>query len=61
MNQKRLAEAVDLADRVGHVFIATADLSGKAHLGAARRLSLGAGNRVVVSEWLCLETLNNIN
>ena len=60
MNQERLAEAVGLAERVGHVFIATADRSGKAHLGAARRLSLGAGGRVVVSEWLCPETLNNL-
>ena len=57
MNQKRLAEAVDLAGLVGHVFIATSDLSGKPHLGAARRLSLGAENRVV---GLCPETLNNL-
>jgi hypothetical protein len=34
MNPQRLAEAVDLALRVGHVFIATANLSGMAHLGA---------------------------
>ncbi len=60
MNPKRLTEAVDLADQVGHVFIATADPSGKPHLGAARRLSLGAENRLVVSEWLCPETLNNL-
>ena len=60
MNPQGLAEAVDLAERVGHVFIATANLSGKVHLGAARRLHLGAGNRVVVSEWLCPETLNNL-
>lgn len=60
MNQKRLAEAVDLAGRVGHVFIATSDPGGKAHLGAARRLSLGDENRVVVSEWLCPETLTNL-
>ena len=60
MDPKRLTEAVALALRVGHVFIATADLSGKSHLGAARRLSLGGNNRVVVSEWLCPETLNNL-
>ena len=60
MNPKRLAEAVELAARVGHVFLTTADPSGKPHLGAARRLSPGGENRVVVSDWLCPETLNNL-
>jgi hypothetical protein len=36
MNPQRLNEAIELASRVGHVFIATADLSEKSHLGAAR-------------------------
>lgn len=31
---------VDLAAEVGHVFITTADLSGKGHLGAVQKLSL---------------------
>ena len=58
MNPKRLTEAVDLAAEVGHVFIATADLSGRPIWRAARKLSLGAENQVVVSDWLCPETVN---
>jgi hypothetical protein len=60
MNPKTLSAAVELAVRIGHVFIATADLSGKAHLAAARRLSLGAENQVLVSDWLCPETVVNL-
>jgi hypothetical protein len=60
MKPQTLAEAVELAARIGYVFIATADLSGRAHLAAARRLSLDEENHVLVSEWLCPETVINL-
>ncbi|RPH89257.1 MAG: pyridoxamine 5'-phosphate oxidase family protein [Desulfobacteraceae bacterium] len=60
MKPQTLTEAVEMAARVGYVFIASADLSGRPHLAAARRLSLGAENQVVVSDWLCPETVINL-
>jgi hypothetical protein len=60
MNPKSLTAALDLAGRVGHVFMATADLSGKPHLAAARRLTRDRERRVMVSDWRCPETVNNL-
>jgi hypothetical protein len=60
MNPRTLTEAVNLAGRIGHVFIATADPSGQAHLTAARRLALGPEKQVLVSDWLCPKTVVNL-
>lgn len=60
MNPQHLTEAVALAGRIGHVFIATADPSGQAHLTAARRMSLGPDKQVAVSDWLCPRTVENL-
>ncbi|MBI5585964.1 MAG: pyridoxamine 5'-phosphate oxidase family protein [Deltaproteobacteria bacterium] len=60
MNPQTLAEAVALAGRIGHVFIATADPSGRAHLAAARRLTLGPEKQVAVADWLCPKTVLNL-
>ena len=60
MNPQSLAEAVALAARIGYVFIATADTSGKPHLAAARRLTRRKGHQVAVSDWLCPETVVNL-
>lgn len=60
MNLQRLAEAADLAARVGHVFVATASSSGRTHLAAARTIALTPENHVAVSDWFCPETLQNI-
>jgi hypothetical protein len=65
MSWPALTEAVALAGKVGHVFIATADPSGRAHLAAARRLSPGPGKQVSVfinqSNFKFLEIFSGIN
>jgi len=61
MNLKTLAQAVALAERVGHVFIATANASGRTHLAAARTLSYIPSDQVIVSDWFCPETVKNLH
>jgi hypothetical protein len=61
MNSKILAEAVGLAERIGYVFIATANASGRTHLAAARTLSYIPEDQVVVSDWFCPETVRNLH
>ncbi|MBI4267902.1 MAG: pyridoxamine 5'-phosphate oxidase family protein [Chloroflexi bacterium] len=55
-----LEKAVALANKVGHVFIATSDSSGWPHLAAARTLSLQEDGRIVVREWFCPGTIDNL-
>ncbi len=61
MNPKILSEAVEIAARIGYVFIATANASGRTHLTAARTLSYVPENQVVVSDWFCPETVRNLH
>lgn len=60
MNPRLLTEAVELAARVGYVFVATAGASGKTHLAAARSLSITPENQLKVAEWFCPETMQNL-
>jgi hypothetical protein len=56
-----IKEAVELSEKVGNVFIATADSDSVPHLATAGRLSGASGNRVVVSAWFCPATVKNLN
>ena len=60
MNPKLLQEAEKLAAEVGHVFVATADPSGKTHIAAARTLSITPENEVIIADWFCPETMQNL-
>ncbi len=55
-----LKKAVELAAKVGHVFIATSDADGWPHLAAARTLALREDGRIAVSEWFCPGTMSNL-
>ncbi len=55
-----LEKAVELAVKVGHVFIATSDADGWPHLAAARRLALKEKGRIVINEWFCPGTMSNL-
>ena len=61
MNPKTLAKAVALAEKLGHVFIATANASGRTHLAAARTLSYIPEDQVLVADWFCPETVKNLH
>lgn len=55
-----LEKAVELAEKVGHVFIATSDRDGWPHQAAARTLKLGENGRIDVREWFCPGTMENL-
>lgn len=55
-----LEKAIELAEKVGHVFIATSDVDGWPHLTAARMLKLREDGRIDVREWFCPGTMSNL-
>ncbi len=55
-----LEKAVELAVKVGHVFIATSDEEGWPHVAAARTLVLREDGRIDVREWFCPGTMSNL-
>lgn len=60
MDGKMLAALVDLANRVGYLFIATAGREGVPHVASARRVELIAGERLAITEWFCPGTVANL-
>jgi len=61
MTQRMLHKAAELAQKVGHVFVATADTAGTPHVAAAARLTVGARGRAVVEAWFCPGTVVNLD
>jgi hypothetical protein len=55
-----LKEAVLLAEKTKHVFIASVNGDGIPHIAASKRLSLDVKNNVVLTEWFCPETMENL-
>lgn len=60
MKKESIERAVELANLLGHVFIATADGEGLPHLAASRRIGRESDGRLGVSEWFCPGTLANL-
>ncbi len=60
MNIEILHKAVNLAERVKHVFVATADLAGLPHIAAAGKLAEAQDEHIAVTEWFCPGTLANL-
>lgn len=60
MNTEILERAVQLANKVGYVFVATAYANKWPHVAAAGRLALTPDSRVVVTEWFCPGTMANL-
>ncbi len=60
MESQTLKEAVHLAQKLQHIFVATADPQGTPHMAAAGKLALAAEGRVVVSAWFCPTTVANL-
>jgi hypothetical protein len=61
MKAEKLGEVVHLAEKVGHVFVATADPGGMPHVAAAGKLELAPEDRVTVTEWFCPGTVANLH
>lgn len=61
MDADALKKAVNLAKRIGHAFIATADAMGLPHVAAARKMGLAPDDKqIVVEEWFCPGTVANL-
>jgi hypothetical protein len=58
---KHLDAAIDLAEMLGHVFVATADSSGMPHVAAAAQLEKAGDSHVAVSAWFCPGTVANLD
>ncbi len=59
MTNEMLESAVTLAQKVGYVFIATADSQGMPHVTAAAQIASFDGG-VAVTEWFCPGTVANL-
>ncbi len=55
-----LQKAVALAERLQHVFVATADSNGLPHVAAAGKLTYKSNGRVAVAAWFCPGTVDNL-
>lgn len=55
-----LEKAVRLAEKAGHVFIATSDAEGWPHVAAARIIQLKDNGRIDIREWFCPGTMSNL-
>ena len=60
MKPKSLNTAVELAEKLEHVFVATADSSGMPHVAAAAKISQTSEDQVTVAAWFCPGTLDNL-
>ncbi len=60
MKEDSLKKFGELAEKLGHIFVATADAAGSPHVAAASKLSILPEERVAVSAWYCPSTLANV-
>lgn len=60
MKRDKMAEAIELARRIGWVFVATADSGRLPHIAAAGKLESIDTDIVAITEWFCPATLENL-
>ena len=58
---KNLDAAIGLAEKLGHVFVATADSAGMPHVAAAAQIKKTSDDQVAVSAWFCPGTVANLS
>lgn len=61
MRQDKFREVVEFAEKVGPVFIATADAKGLPHIAAAGKLAFVSSELLTVSGWFCPQTVANLS
>jgi pyridoxine/pyridoxamine 5'-phosphate oxidase len=61
MSEDAVRRAVELAQEVGHVLVATTDARGQPHLAAAGSVGLDDRGRLTVGEWFCPGTVANLD
>ena len=60
MDKEKTENVIRLAEKVGHVLIATADQKGSPHMASSGRMELQRDGRLSLSEWFCPGTLSNL-
>ncbi len=60
MKTKTIRSAIRLADKLAHIFVATADARGIPHMTAAGKISQDSEGHVLVAAWFCPGTLVNL-
>ncbi|MHA2295322.1 MAG: pyridoxamine 5'-phosphate oxidase family protein [Candidatus Hodarchaeales archaeon] len=60
MDFEILEKAVELAGKHGRFFLATSNDNGLPHIGAAGEISLKPDGHVIVSNWFCPGTIDNL-
>lgn len=60
MDIEILAQAVKLAETVGHLLVATVNEQGIPHLATAERIALEDRDQVAVTAWFCPQTASNV-
>jgi len=60
MNKKTLHQAVALAQKLRHVFVATTDGKGLPHMAAAGKMALTPEGRLALAAWFCPMTVANL-
>jgi hypothetical protein len=60
MNIEAILKAVNLGNRMKHVFVATADSRGLPHLAAAGTIRLISEDHIAVEAWFCPGTVQNL-
>ena len=60
MKIQKLQNAVALAQKTGHLYLATADANAIPHMAAAGKLSSKSQDTIEVTEWFCPGTVANL-
>jgi len=59
-SERLLNKVIALGEKMGYVFIATADQQGIPHIASSGKIRLAPDGRVEISEWFCPVTLSNL-
>jgi hypothetical protein len=60
MNTEAILKAVDLGNRMKHVFVTTANSRGLPHLAAAGAIHMISEGRIAIEAWFCPGTVQNL-
>lgn len=61
MEIETLKQAIELSNKLGHVFLSTADASGVPHIAAAGKIIMDPDGLVEVTAWFCPGTVGNLH
>jgi hypothetical protein len=61
MKSQSLEASINIARKIGHIFIATADAVGMPHIAAAGKMESAGAESLAITEWFCPGTLKNLS